>query len=232
MRRLVFLACLIGAVAGAAGAKKKPLQPPLSTPLDRYVAEAEARSAQATGATPGSAWVAGSRLADAARDVRASQVDDVLTVVVAEQASAVATGATKSARASSTVNTISALGGIKHAAGPLANLANLSGNTQLDGSGTTSRTTTLSTTLTARITHVLPNGGLVVEASKDIQVNSERQTITVRGVVRPADIDPTNSVQSTRLAQLEVHINGKGVVGDAIKRPFILYRLLLGLLPF
>jgi len=71
-----------------------------------------------------------------------------------------------------------------------------------------------------------------VEASKDIQVNSENQTITVRGVIRPADIDPTNSVQSTRVGQLEVHVNGKGVVGDAIKRPFILYRILMGLLPF
>ena len=118
------------------------------------------------------------------------------------------------------------------AAGPLANLAGLSGDTQLSGQGTTSRVTTLNTTLTARVTHVLPNGGLVVEASKDIQINAERQTITVRGVVRPADIDPTNSVQSNRLGQLEVRVNGKGVVGDAIKRPFILYRLLLGLLPF
>ena len=54
---------------------------------------------------------AGSRLADAARDVRASQVDDVLTIVVAEQASAVATGATKTSRASSTKNSISRSGG-------------------------------------------------------------------------------------------------------------------------
>jgi flagellar L-ring protein precursor FlgH len=219
-------------MAGASGAKKKPVQPPPATPLDRYVSEAEARSAEASAATPGSAWVAGSRLADAARDVRASQVDDVLTIVVAEQASAVSTGATKTARASSTANSIGALGGIKSATGPLVNLANVSGSTQLDGQGTTSRITTLSTTLTARVTHVLPNGGLVIEASKDIQVNSERQAITVRGVVRPADIDPSNSVQSNRLAQLEVHINGKGVVGDAIKRPFFLYRLLLGILPF
>ena len=30
----------------------------------------------------------------------------------------------------------------------------------------------------------------------------------------------------------EVRINGKGVVNDAIRRPFILYRLLMGLLPF
>jgi flagellar L-ring protein FlgH len=213
-------------------AKKKAAAPAAQAPLDRYVAEAEARSAEAARTTPGAIWIAGSRLADSARDVRASQVDDVLTIVVAEQASAVATGTTKTARSSSTSNSVSALAGLTKAAGPLANLAGVTGDTQLAGQGTTSRVTTLNTTVTARITHVLPNGGLVVEATKDIQVNSERQTITVRGVVRPADIDATNSVQSNRLAQLEVHVNGKGVVGDAIKRPFFLYRLLLGLLPF
>ncbi len=212
------------------GEKKKEAPP--ASPLDRYVEEAEARSAEASAASAGSIWVPGSRLADAARDVRASQVDDLLTIVVAEQASAVTTGTTKTQRSSSAKTSVAAIAGLTKAAGPLANLAGLSGDTQLAGQGTTSRATTLSTTLTARVTHVLPNGALVVEASKDTQINSERQTITVRGVVRPADIDATNSVISDRLGQLEVRVNGKGVVGDAIKRPFFLYRLLLGLLPF
>ncbi len=214
------------------GAGKKKNADAVTSPLDRYVAEAEARSAEATVTSPGSIWTPGSRLADAARDVRASQIDDLLTIVVAEQASAVTSGTTKTQRTSSTKNSISALAGITKATGPLANLAGMSGDTQLDGQGTTSRVTTLSTKLTARVTHVLPGGALVVEASKDVQINSERQTITVRGVVRPADIDATNSVQSSRLGQLEVHVNGKGVVGDAIRRPFFLYRLLLGILPF
>ncbi|HUK15470.1 MAG TPA: flagellar basal body L-ring protein FlgH [Bryobacteraceae bacterium] len=231
MKRWMTLILICGASLDGAGAEKKKAAAGES-PLDRYVSEAEARSAEAPPATPGSVWQAGSRLADAARDMRASQVDDVLTIVVAEQASAVATGTTKTSRASSTKNSIAALGGVTRAAGALANLANVSGDTELNGQGTTSRSTTLSTTLTARVTHVLPNGGLVIEASKEIQINSERQVIAVRGVVRPADIDPTNSVQSNRLAQLEVHVNGKGVVGDAIRRPFFLYRLLLGLLPF
>lgn len=225
------LSCLLLLSTAAAGANKKKAPEP-SSPLDRYVAEAEARSADAPAATPGAIWAPGSRLADAARDVRASQVDDLLTIVVAEQASAVSTGTTKTQRASSSKNSIAALAGLTKATGPLANLATMSGDTQLAGQGTTSRSTTLSTTLTARVTHVLPGGALMVEATKDLQVNSERQAITVRGVVRPADIDPTNSVQSSRLGQLEVHINGKGVVGDAIRRPFFLYRLLLGLLPF
>jgi len=176
--------------------------------------------------------VPGSRLADAARDVRASQVDDLLTIVVAEQASAVSTGATKTQRSSSTQNSITGLLGVPKATSALANLANVAGNTQLNGQGTTSRSTTLTATLTARVIRVLPNGALVVESTKEIQVNSEHQTILVRGVVRPADIDPTNTVQSNRLGELEVHVDGKGVVGDAIRRPFFLYRLLLGLLPF
>jgi flagellar L-ring protein precursor FlgH len=56
--------------------------------------------------------------------------------------------------------------------------------------------------------------------------------VIVRGVVRPADLSPNNVVPSTSLAQLEVRINGKGVVNDAVRRPNILYRILLGLLPF
>ncbi|HEY7393134.1 MAG TPA: flagellar basal body L-ring protein FlgH [Bryobacteraceae bacterium] len=215
-----------------AAKKKKDPSAGQPSPLDRYVREADARSAENSASTPGSTWMAGSRLADAARDVRASQVDDVLTIVVAESVSAVSTGVTKTARTSSTKNSITALAGVTNPNGPLANLANVSGDTELSGQGTTSRTTTLRDTLTARVTHVLPNGALVVEATKDLQINSERQTITVRGVVRPADIDPSNSVASNRLGDIEVRVNGKGVVGDAIRRPNFLYRLLLGILPF
>ncbi|HUI77701.1 MAG TPA: flagellar basal body L-ring protein FlgH [Bryobacteraceae bacterium] len=233
MNRLISFALMAGLlVAAPLAAKKKEAPLPPASPLDRYVSEAEARSAEAAAATPGSIWLAGSRLADSARDLRASQVDDVLTIVVAEQASAVTTGVTKTQRASSLTSSISAAAGITKVAGPLANLAGLSGNNQINGQGTTSRVTTLNTTLTARVISVLPNGALVVEASKDIQINSERQMITVRGVIRPADIDSTNSVQSNRLGELELRVNGKGVVGDAIKQPFILYRLLMGILPF
>ena len=222
---------LILAQSVFAAPKKKPVPPPPS-PLDRYVNEARARSLEAAPAAPGSIWSPGSRLADAARDLRASQLDDMLTIQVVENASAVAKGTTKTQRSSSANASVSSLAGVTKAAGALANLAGLSGDRQLAGEGTTSRDVVISTTLTARVAAVMPNGALIVEAAKDVEVNSERQTITVRGIVRPADIGPDNVVRSDRLGQLEVRVNGKGVVGDAIKRPFFLYRLLLGLLPF
>jgi flagellar basal body L-ring protein FlgH len=93
--------------ASVVAAKKKKADALPPSPLDRYVAESAARSAAAPAATPGAIWLAGSRLADSARDVRASQVDDVLTIVVAEQASAVTTGATKTQRSSSNKTSIS-----------------------------------------------------------------------------------------------------------------------------
>ncbi len=228
MKRLV---CILLLVAAAAPARKKPAKAEVS-PLDRYVAEAKARQAAVVPPTPGTIWIPGSRLMDIARDVRASQVDDVVTIIVDEQASAVAGGTTKTARVSSSKNSIGALGGLTNPAGRWANLANTSGDTELNGQGTTSRTTSISTNLSARVIAVLPNGDLVVEASRDISVNSERQIMTLRGVVRPADLDLFNTVPSNRVAQMEIQINGKGVVGDAIRRPFFLYRLLLGLLPF
>ena len=230
MKRLIFTALLVAATIAA---KKKPANAPvLQSPLDKFVNEARARSLEAPPAAPGSIWVPGSRLADASRDLRASQVDDVLTILVVENASAVASGTTKTQRTSSTKNSVGALAGITKATGPWSNLAGVSGDTQLNGQGTTSRDIVISTTLTARIAAVLPNGAMLVEASKDVGINSENQIITVRGVVRPADIGADNTVRSDHLGQLEVKVNGRGVVGDAIRRPFFLYRLLLGLLPF
>lgn len=216
--------------AALPGAKKPKVTEP--TPLERYIQEANARPARETAPLPGSLWSPGARLSDLARDPRASQVDDIVTILVVERASAVATGATKSARTSSANASVSAFGGITRAVGPLANLAGGGSETELDGQGTTTRETVLTTTLSARVAGVLPNGNLVVEGFKDIQVNSEKQRVIVRGVVRPTDIARDNTVSSQRIAQMEVQLNGKGVVGDAIRRPFILYRLLMGILPF
>jgi flagellar L-ring protein FlgH len=232
MNRTAAVMFAIASTAFTCGAAKpKKTKPPELSPLDKYAAEAE-HQAESLAPTGGSLWSPTAQFADLGRDLKASQVNDLVTIVVTEQASAVSSGASKTQRKSSATNSVAALAGITKATGPLANLANMSGNQQLDGSGTTSRETTITTTMSARVTRVLPNGYLLLEGSKDVQINSEHQTVTVRGVLRPADLASDNSVPSNRLAQMEIRLNGKGVVGDAIRRPFILYRILLGLLPF
>jgi flagellar L-ring protein precursor FlgH len=234
MRKLVIAFVLLCTVIAYAAPKtNKKVQPKAPSALDKYIEQAslpEAPSGQT--ADSGSLWSPAARFSDLAADQRSRRVDDIVTIVVQESASAVSTGATQTSRKSSAQNSITALAGITKPTGPWANLANLGGQTTLDGQGTTSRTTTLTTTVSARVTHVLRNGNLVVEGTKNVGINSENQIITVRGVIRPIDLDTTNSVQSARLAQMEIQVNGKGVVADAVHRPNILYRMLLGILPF
>ncbi|HKM52798.1 MAG TPA: flagellar basal body L-ring protein FlgH, partial [Isosphaeraceae bacterium] len=164
--------------------------------------------------------------------LRASHVNDLVTVIISDHASASSVGATTTARKSQANASISALAGIPHATGPLANLLNTTTNTQLAGQGLTNRTSDITTNLTARVIAVLPSGDLIVEGNKLIQINSEKQKVTLRGIARWNDITPSNQVSSDQLAELEVLIDGRGVVNDAVRRPNFLYRLLLGLLPF
>ncbi|MBS1874777.1 MAG: flagellar basal body L-ring protein FlgH [Acidobacteria bacterium] len=192
----------------------------------------EKRSQQTDSATPGSLFSSTGQLVDAVRDLRASRVDDIVTILVADKASATATGTTNTARKSSASAGIQALGGALKATSAWPNMAAMTGNQQLQGQGVTSRDSTFTTTLSARVTHVLPNGNLVVEGEKLVHVNSEHQEVIVRGIIRPADLTSGNQISSDRLADLEVRINGKGVVNDSVRRPNILYRVLLGLLPF
>jgi flagellar L-ring protein precursor FlgH len=233
MKRVLCLATLFVLVLTASPfTKKKKDQPAGKSPLDQYVDQAHRRAASSAQEDPGSLWAGPSPLSDLGADVRARHVDDVVTILVAESATAVSTGATKTSRASSANSSITQLAKALPAGGKLANLLNMQSNTALDGEGTTSRETTLNATVTARVIDVLPNGYLVVEGSKTIGVNSENQVVTVRGVVRPADLSTANVVSSASVGQLEVKINGKGVVNDVVRRPNILYRILLGILPF
>jgi len=229
---IALLLVAASASAGMFGKKKKPGEETPS-PLKQYVKEAnQNNSAIQAARSPGAIWSPNAIYQNLGFDLRASRVDDMVTIVVNENASAVATGNVKTQRTSTAQSSITAAGGLTKATGPWANLANTNTNTQLQGTGTTSRGATLTATVSSRVISVLPNGYLVVEGIKHVQVNSEDQVITVRGVVRPVDLDQTNSIASNRVAQMELLVNGKGVIGDSIHRPFILWRLLMGLLPF
>lgn len=226
------VAAVLAAQVVAAAKKEKKEKPPTLTPLDIYVQQAHAGIPQGENDNPGSLLTGVDLLSDLATDVKARYVNDIVTIVVDESASAVSTGTTKTQRASSASGGFSSAAGKFELPARLGNVISANGSQSLNGQGTTTRTTTLITTLTARVVDVLPNGFLVIEGARNVIVNSENQTVTLRGVVRPNDLSRANTVSSDAIAQMELKINGKGVVNDSIRRPNFLYRLLLGVLPF
>jgi len=181
---------------------------------------------------PGSIYSESGRYSDLGSDLRARRVGDTITILVSDRLNATSQGASASSRKSSANSNISSLLGKPSPVGALANLATLTGESKLDGSGSTNRSNVLTTTVSGRVVEVLPNGDLSIEAIKQVGVNSEKHQIAIRGIVRWNDLSLNNQVRSDRISMMNIQLNGKGLVSDSIRRPNILYRILLGILPF
>lgn len=181
---------------------------------------------------PGSTYSEIGRFSDLASDLRARRVGDTITIVVSDRLNATSQGSSASSRKSSANSSITSLLGKPSALGALPNLAALTGSTKLDGTGATNRSNVLTSTLSGRVVEVLPNGDLVVQATKEIGVNSEKHQLAVRGIVRWNDVSANNQVRSDRIGMMSIQLNGKGLVSDSIRRPNIVYRILMGILPF
>lgn len=98
-------------------------------------------------------------------------------------------------------------------------------NSTTGGSGTTSRTGDLTARISATVKEVLPNGNLVIEGTRWVQVNKDTQILTLTGVVRPEDVRRDNTVLSESIADAKLSNDGKGMISDR-QRKGILTRIL------
>ena len=150
-------------------------------------------------------------------DLRARRVNDLVTIHVIESATALGSADTALAKDSSASAAVTSLFGLESKypgwLDPSA-LATLSANTDFKGSGSTTRSASLSAVLTARVAEVLPNGDLAVEGVRELDINGDRQIIVLTGVVRTADIGPGNVVPSTAIGQMRIRYFGRGLIKD------------------
>jgi flagellar L-ring protein precursor FlgH len=84
-----------------------------------------------------------------------------------------------------------------------------------DGKGATARNGELKATVTARIIQVFENGNLQIEGAKLVTINNEEEILEVSGMLRADDINPDNTVFSTKLADAVIRYSGNGVNSDA-----------------
>ncbi len=102
---------------------------------------------------------------------------------------------------------------------------------KFDGSGATSRSGDLTAYITARVTEVLPYGNMKIEGSRQIEVNNEKQYITLSGVIRTRDIKADNIILSTYMSDARITYSGMGVV-DQRQRPGWFANLMNQIWPF
>jgi flagellar L-ring protein precursor FlgH len=199
--------------------------------LKAYILRVKAQQ-EAEIRTPGSIWTDQGRLVRLSTDAKAARLHDVVSIVVSESVAASTDGQVKNSRAS---NASSGLTGLFGALAAKSRLQNLIGQTSASGltaQGLSATNSSLATTFGGEVIEVLPNGMLVVQATRQLTFSQQTQLIRLRGLVRPEDVSAQNQVQSTAMTDLELEVTGKGIINDTTYRQNPVWRFLQKLLVF
>jgi flagellar L-ring protein precursor FlgH len=195
---------------------KKSKPNPDQVRLD-YISRLQQQDVHPTdGRTVGSLWSPSNTLGDLSTDYKARKLNDTIGILVAVQTTAAQSGDSSYQRTVATSSAITGLAGSVNT-NPFNPLFNANSATALKGAGATDTNTTFQTVLTGQVIAVLPSGNLVVEAQRKIFMNNQHEDVTVRGVVRPNDIGPSNTVSSASLSNLEIEMKGKGIIADSTR---------------
>ncbi|HLF59201.1 MAG TPA: flagellar basal body L-ring protein FlgH [Alphaproteobacteria bacterium] len=168
---------------------------------------------------PSSLWRPGAR--DFLKDQRASNVGDIVTVVVDLNDQAKFDNETKRGRdVSEDAGLTNFMGfeqGLKKVLPEgLSNTSLVKGSSKsaVDGSGSVDRKEQITVRVAAVVTQVLPNGNLVLQGRQEMRVNFEVRDLQVAGIIRPQDISSTNTIKYDQIAEARIAYGGRGQISD------------------
>lgn len=208
---LIAMAALLA--CSAAHADGAEYEGPLPPPAPQPAAKPPLHAASAPVVLP-RPRVRGSLYADSnfqslTSDRRVFHVGDVITILVAENASASSTADTGTARDSNV--------GVGLTTTSRARNAGVVANNDYTGSGRTQRAGRVLAQISVTVKDVLPGGDLLVGGEQQLEINGEKQVIRAEGRVRPRDVSEQNVVASGRIADAKLAFLGDGVLGDQQK---------------
>jgi flagellar L-ring protein FlgH len=218
-------ALLLIASTGAEGKSKNKSSQPKPDALNAYISQFPSTASYVP--STGSLWYPSGRMSDLATDAKARYAGDQLTIQLAESTTSALQGSVQTSRSLTASSSIGAFFGAIGGGSAAQNIFSPNSSQALTGKGQTALATSLDTTLAANVIQVLPNGLLVVEARRSVEVTQQNQTMVLRGIVRPQDISPNDVVLSTAVSHLEVSLDGKGVLTESTRQPGLIVRTLL-----
>lgn len=150
-------------------------------------------------------------------DNKAYRVGDVLSVTLSESTNASKSAATNTAKDDEVDVSASAVFG---STGPTVNgnavlSSNIAGEREFSGSGDSQQSNSLSGEIAVTVTHLLPNGNLLIRGEKILGLNQGSEYIRLSGIVRPEDISTNNVVQSRKIANSRIFYGGGGVIAES-----------------
>lgn len=197
-----------------AGCASAPTQPPPMATVQVQMVPAQAASS-------GAVYRAGSGFA-LFEDRKARDVGDVVTILLAERTNAVSSASTATSRDTQTSIPNPTLLGVSPTVGgrPMFE-TEIGGSRSFDGTADTAQSNRLDGSITATVVARLPNGNLVVQGEKWIQLNQGDELVRIQGIVRTADIAPDNTISSSRVAEARISYSGRGTLARANARGWL-----------
>ena len=184
--------------------------------------------------TTGSIFDNGAQLYPAGRSYAAGKVmvGDIVTIILNESAQASRVTGLSTERTTSNDVIGEAQRNALFPAGEFFSTLESDGSSlSSSGTGTAGQSASLTGSISAVVVDVMQNGNLIVFGEKQLELNEGSEYIRVRGVIRPEDIQPNNTVLSRRLANAQFSYSGAGELARATKGPWGI-KALYGLWPF
>lgn len=181
-------------------------------------------------------------------DTRARRIGDILTINIIDTSKSDLKAETKNDKTASNNLGVANYFGGKEIAGNLSGqlggpnfgmkgligadpMVSTSTAEKFQSKGETKRESAVTAAIGCRIVNILPGGVMQIEGARQTRVNNENQIIVVRGIVRPIDVGPDNTVPSTQLADCQIEYYGEGDLADRQKSGW-LTRILDNVWPF
>lgn len=153
-------------------------------------------------------------------DARALSVGDVMTVLISINDRAKFSNESKRSR---TANRDLNLSGQYDVAGVGSDASagfDVGSGSKHAGSGETERSENLRLSVAAIVTEVLPNGNLIISGTQEVRVNAELRVLTITGIVRPQDIEASNTISYERIAEARISYGGRGRLTEVQQPPY------------
>lgn len=193
---------------------ENPQENPNYKPVSLPMPEITARESQ-----PNSLWQSGRNAFF--KDQRASQVGDILSVIIDIKDQADLENKSSRTRKNSENAAVPNILGFESKLGKLlpdavdpTSLVDATSATSNAGTGKIERDEEIKTKIAAMVTQKLPNGNFVIMGRQEVRVNFEVRELLITGVIRPEDIATNNTISYEKIAEARIAYGGRGQITD------------------
>ncbi|WP_101759945.1 flagellar basal body L-ring protein FlgH [Oceanicoccus sp. KOV_DT_Chl] len=151
-------------------------------------------------------------------DRRATRVGDVISVILSERTQSSKTADTEITKENSISIDAGTIMGVTPSMGNYNLATAVEQDRELTGEAASDQSNSLNGSIAVTVAEILPNGLMMVRGEKWMTLNRGEEFIRISGLVRPEDIQPDNTILSTRLADARITYSGTGELADSNKQ--------------